>query len=197
MSIPTSFNPMGTLGAGMPPGWEETESVFMPRNVVVDVGFSFEPGMQAMLEIGPIASSKSDGVFLGKTGDDRIYFLAGYGFKTTSATLYNSYRYSTCLLKDANITERNIIVSRMDENSSYFKINDLEETKPHTAQQVTQDALELNSSDYPCSARIYGIRISLGERDVLNLLPAKNAGAGLYGLYDSVGKKLLTTACTQ
>lgn len=53
MSIPTPFNPLGTLGSGLPPlpaGWRHVESVFIPRAGTRTVVFQYsitDPGTPA------------------------------------------------------------------------------------------------------------------------------------------------------
>ena len=79
MSIPTPFDPLGTLGGGLPPGWHIVESVYFDGNCCVDSGLSPERGMVFRFELSDL--SPSNGFFIGNGYDSgyvRFLPFAGY-----------------------------------------------------------------------------------------------------------------------
>lgn len=92
MSIPTPFNPLGTLGSGLPSGYKLVESVYFDGSTYVDTGIVakdaplYRTDITAVVNpnrlslIGANGESSSYFAFIGLRVDSTIYAGLGTGF---------------------------------------------------------------------------------------------------------------------
>lgn len=101
MSIRTSFNPMGTLGGELPPGYESVESVFLPIGTLVRTTHTVS-GFDTYTVRAEVTSLPSDLGGFGAYGHYPYSFIAVRSSGGVYAGLGSGYGGTAMLLQDGS-----------------------------------------------------------------------------------------------
>lgn len=101
MSIRTSFNPMGTLGGELPPGYESVESVFLPIGTLVRTTHTVS-GFDTYTVRAEVTSLPSLLGGFGASGNSPFSFIAVRSSGSTYAGLGSYWGGTEVLLQDGS-----------------------------------------------------------------------------------------------
>ena len=181
MSIPTPFNPMGTLGAGLTPGYKLVESVYFDGSTYVNTGIIAKTAPLYRADITAVvnpdrlslmgASGNSPYSFIGLRADSTIYAGASYGYGGN--VLYNEKRCIWEFAEDGVYVDGEKIVNNAG-------VESLMEWKIMSCRYL---------GDYEMKGTFYGLTLRNKDNElVAQYLPVYNSVTNEYLLWETVSK---------
>ena len=198
MSIPTSFNPLGTLGGGLPHGWREVDAVYFDGATVLDSGVAARTGYKVHMQFELLDLSVDRSVFsyLYGSGNTRVYYGAhspNSGYYVGRANYYQTQvRISTNELDWVSVLGADDTYGSINGTSYSLGQKGVLDYSPDT---LALGGLKLYGSTPTAGIKMNFKRLTVETEDgghlIADLRAVENANTGEASVFDFVSRSFL------
>lgn len=214
MSIPTPFNPLGTLGAGgWPSGFTLLPAISAPGNANGNPTHSIDTGIVPTLTTvfeatitytelgGNIMYEGAAAEYFNPSVDDRFHFGVGKASRQFTGLMFYTYGIENPTYGYPALERQYTL--KLDANTDSLYIDGASHVVPYVQKKLDNVTSTLllfarsrsgGADDDHHDMLLHGARVWDGGELVRDLVPARREADGMCGMFDSVQREFLTNA---